>query len=143
MVIYLDFDGTVVEHAYPEIGRVNFGCMEVIKKLQTAGHQIILNTYRVECNNYSLREAIDFFEDSYRYFKNIDNLDSIKITEHTFEKFNPPTWNVKYAIENNKPIYIDDIAHNIPLKKSVMVNGFMVDWDCIEKELIEYNLIKN
>jgi hypothetical protein len=29
MVIYLDFDGTVVEFSYPKIGRCNFGCIEV------------------------------------------------------------------------------------------------------------------
>ena len=42
--IYLDFDGTCVEHRYPEIGKYNFGAIEVIEKLQQAGHNIILNT---------------------------------------------------------------------------------------------------
>lgn len=46
--IYLDFDGTVVEHDYPIIGRPNYGCIEVIKKLQDAGHDIIINTYRAD-----------------------------------------------------------------------------------------------
>ena len=57
MNIYLDFDGTVVEHDYPEIGKLNPGALEVIKKLQDAGHTIILNTMRVEFNDGTLEEA--------------------------------------------------------------------------------------
>ncbi|MEN9968378.1 MAG: hypothetical protein RIR94_552, partial [Bacteroidota bacterium] len=44
MTIYLDFDGTVVEHAYPQIGAPNPHALRVIGKLQAAGHQFILNT---------------------------------------------------------------------------------------------------
>ena len=31
MIIYLDFDGTVVEHAYPENGELNPGSFETIQ----------------------------------------------------------------------------------------------------------------
>ena len=51
MQIFLDFDGTVVEHYYPLIGAYNPGCKEVISKLQQAGHEVILNTYRVEIDD--------------------------------------------------------------------------------------------
>ena len=47
MNIFLDFDGTVVEHKYPAIGKYNQGAFDVVKKLIDAGHNIILNTYRV------------------------------------------------------------------------------------------------
>jgi len=57
MKIYLDFDGTVVEHEYPEIGKYNKGAFKVIKKLQDAGHEIILNTYRADCNDGTLEAA--------------------------------------------------------------------------------------
>ena len=56
MTIQLDFDGTVVEHLYPEIGRENFGCMPIIKKLQDAGHTIVLNTYRADLNKEKLKK---------------------------------------------------------------------------------------
>ena len=52
--IELDFDGTVVEHAYPEIGLPNPGAIEVILKLQKKGHKIILNTLRANFKNGSL-----------------------------------------------------------------------------------------
>ena len=33
MIIYLDFDGTVVEHAYPQIGANNPDALKVIRRL--------------------------------------------------------------------------------------------------------------
>ena len=50
MQIFLVFDGKVVEH-YPLIGAYNPCCKEVISKLQQAGHDEILNTYRVEIDD--------------------------------------------------------------------------------------------
>lgn len=58
MQILLDFNGTVVEHYYPLIGDYNPGAKEVIARLQLAGHEIILNTYRVEMEDDSLKEAL-------------------------------------------------------------------------------------
>ena len=58
MQIVLDFDGTVVEHYYPLIGAYNPSCKEVISKLQHAGHEVILNSYRVEIEDESLKQAL-------------------------------------------------------------------------------------
>jgi predicted mannosyl-3-phosphoglycerate phosphatase (HAD superfamily) len=60
MQIFLDFDGTVVEHYYPLIDSYNSGAKEVISKLQCSGHDIIVNTYRVEIEDNSLQEAISY-----------------------------------------------------------------------------------
>ncbi len=46
MKIAVDFDGTIVEHAYPAIGREMRGAFQALKKLQEQGHQLILWTYR-------------------------------------------------------------------------------------------------
>ena len=46
MLIAVDFDGTVVEHAYPDIGEELPHAVEVLKELVEAGHQIILWTCR-------------------------------------------------------------------------------------------------
>ena len=62
MVIYLDFDGTVVEHQYPIIGQPNPNCFEVLDKLIKAGHKIILNTMRVEFQDGTLEEAISYVQ---------------------------------------------------------------------------------
>jgi hypothetical protein len=57
MIIAVDFDGTIVEHEYPRIGKEIPFALETIKLLQKDGHQIILWTFR--CGK-ELEEAVDF-----------------------------------------------------------------------------------
>ena len=42
MIIAVDFDGTIVEHRYPEIGREIPFAVETLKKLIEDRHQLIL-----------------------------------------------------------------------------------------------------
>lgn len=46
MTIAIDFDGTIVEHAYPEIGKPIPFAIETLKQLIKDGHQLILWTVR-------------------------------------------------------------------------------------------------
>lgn len=59
LIIAIDFDGTVVEDAYPKIGKPMIFAFETLKKLQEEGHRLILWTYR--CGN-KLDEAVAFCE---------------------------------------------------------------------------------
>lgn len=59
MIIAVDFDGTIVQHKYPEIGAEVPFAIETILALQKEGHQIILWTYRT---GDLLFEAVDFCE---------------------------------------------------------------------------------
>lgn len=143
MKIMLDFDGTCVEHQYPKIGRCNFGCIEVIKKLQDSGHEIVLNTMRVEFNDDSMKDALKWFENSWMCIKNrkeIDNFVLAPITLHTQNKNHPNKWDLDEAIKT-QTLYIDDIATGIPLKPCCMIPGDMVDWDVVEEQLIEKGII--
>lgn len=125
MIIYLDFDGTVVEHQYPILGRYNDGCFEVIQKLQQAGHEIILNTYRVNCDDGTLEIALDFLNNNPEY--TIE-----KITKYTPTKVNPGRWNSDIFKEEDY-LFIDDICKGTPLKKTVNIRGGkMVDWQAID-----------
>lgn len=143
LTIYLDFDGTVVEHEYPEIGRCNFGSFEVIKKLQDAGHRIILNTYRADLKNGSLEKAIKVINEQYwMLLKEFDNTFELKpITEWTTEKIHPPKFDWE-QIKASKELFIDDIAQDMPLKKACMVQGDMVDWDELDKQFLANGLYK-
>jgi len=125
MRIYLDFDGTVVEHTYPKMGRCNFGCMEVIKKLQDAGHEIILNTYRADCADGTLEQAIDYLKSAYRVTKpRNDDFDLLPF-EHTKAKIHAPEWDIDRAMIEDI-LFIDDQSRGTPLKDAVMSNGKMV-----------------
>lgn len=57
LTLAIDFDGTIVEDAYPKIGKPNAFAFETLKKLQQNGHRLILWTYR---HGKSLDEAVAF-----------------------------------------------------------------------------------
>lgn len=57
MIIAVDFDGTVVEHEYPRIGKVKLFAFETLKELQKQNHRLILWTYR---SGKELDEAVEF-----------------------------------------------------------------------------------
>ncbi|GCD78151.1 hypothetical protein JCM31826_16330 [Thermaurantimonas aggregans] len=56
-IIAIDFDGTIVEDKYPEIGKPLIFAFETLKKLQADGHRLILWTYRTGSR---LEEAVEF-----------------------------------------------------------------------------------
>ncbi len=45
-IIGVDFDGTVVEHKYPQIGKEMLFAFATLKALQQKGHKLILWTIR-------------------------------------------------------------------------------------------------
>ena len=57
MVIAIDFDGTIVEHKYPAIGREIPFAIETLRKLQADRHKLILWTVR---EGKLLEEALAF-----------------------------------------------------------------------------------
>lgn len=57
MIIAVDFDGTIVEHQYPAIGREKPFAIETLKKLAQEQHRLILWTVR---KGKLLQEAVDF-----------------------------------------------------------------------------------
>lgn len=59
LTIAVDFDGTIVENKFPEIGKPLLFAFESLKKLQEEGHRLILWTYR---HGTRLDEAVEFCE---------------------------------------------------------------------------------
>ena len=57
MIIAVDFDGTIVEHRYPSIGKERPFAIETLKKLNRDGHRLILWTVR---EGRLLDEAVAF-----------------------------------------------------------------------------------
>lgn len=57
MIIAVDFDGTIVEHRYPEIGKEKPFAISTLKKLQAERHKLILWTVR---EGRLLNEAVEF-----------------------------------------------------------------------------------
>ena len=59
MIIAVDFDGTIVEHKYPAIGKEIPFAFETLRKLQTEHHKLILWSVR---EGKLLDEAVTFCE---------------------------------------------------------------------------------
>lgn len=57
MIIAVDFDGTIVEERYPNIGNEITDAFDVLKRFQNEGHRLLLWTYR---NDSKLAEAVAF-----------------------------------------------------------------------------------
>lgn len=57
MVIAVDFDGTIVEHRYPEIGKEIPMAISALKRLQAEGHILVLWSVR---EGSRLEEAVEF-----------------------------------------------------------------------------------
>jgi len=127
MTIYLDFDGTVVEHHYPALGAPNPHALRVIAKLQAIGHQVILNTYRADLNDGSLEESMAYLNAS-------GEIEAI--TELLEAKVNPPRFDLDEALRLDE-LYIDDISEGTPMRANkVLEYGLMVDWVELERLLI-------
>ena len=60
MIIAVDFDGTVVKHAYPEVGADVPGAVDALYTLVNAGCKLILWTMR---SGQYLDDAVKWFED--------------------------------------------------------------------------------
>ncbi|MBN1108813.1 MAG: hypothetical protein JXR66_11145 [Bacteroidales bacterium] len=55
--IAIDFDGTIVEHEYPDIGREKLFAFRTLKELEKRGARLILWTFRA---GKELEEAVEF-----------------------------------------------------------------------------------
>ena len=65
MTIAVDFDGTIVENKYPQIGELQSGAQVTLQRLHREGHKIIIWTCRsgerlVEAVNFLLWHGIPF-----------------------------------------------------------------------------------
>ena len=67
MIIAIDFDGTIVTHEYPKIGKEIPFAIDTLKKIQSEGeHQLILWTVREgdllnEAVEYCLSRGVEFY----------------------------------------------------------------------------------
>jgi hypothetical protein len=141
MVIAVDFDGTCVTHAFPNVGK-EIGAPKVLKKLVEKGHQLILWTMRsdrAELGETSTEDIKDekglFLTDAINWFKSHD-IPLYGIQTHPTQHH----WTTSPKCYSQ--LLIDDTALGCPLKfSSEISNRHYVDWDHVEDYLIQLNLI--
>ncbi len=85
-VIAIDFDGTIVEHKYPAIGKEMLFAFATIKELQKKGHKLILWTIRT---GDMLEEAVEFCrKNGVEFYAVNKNYPEEELTQTTSRKLN-------------------------------------------------------
>lgn len=123
MIIAVDFDGTIVEHRYPEIGRDIPFAIETLKKLQEEKHTLILWTVREgklleEAVNYCKERGLQFYavNSNYPEEKNSHNHFSRKLKADLFiddrNLGGLPDWGTIYRMIKEKLTYEDVFCDN-------------------------------
>lgn len=112
MIIAVDFDGTIVTHEYPFIGKPAPDAIEAMKSLIAMGHQLILFTMR---SGAHLKEAVYYCKEHGVEFWGVN------------ENPDQHTWSESRKVYAQK--YIDDAAIGAPLifDLSVAERPF-IDW---------------
>lgn len=129
VTIGLDFDGTVVTHEFPKIGKEVPHCLETLKKITDDGGKIILITMR---SGRKLAEAVAY------------------LSYHEIPLYGVNS-NPRQAYYSKSPkiyanIYIDDAALGCPLTFSDLSDKAYVNWLQVQKHLFPKqgeNLLKN
>ena len=70
MIIAVDFDGTIVTHKYPAIGKEVPYAIKALKLFQERGHKIILWTYR---SGEEVEQAVHFCKERGLIFHAVNN----------------------------------------------------------------------
>ena len=125
MKIAIDFDGTLVEHMFPEIGLEVPLAFHYMKEFQKAGAKLILWTMRSDFQEVGpvLSQALKFCQDRGIMFKGIN------------EGINDREWTTSPKAHAN--IYIDDAAFGCPLIPARESGRPMVDWSVVGPAVLE------
>lgn len=82
-ILAIDFDGTIVEDAYPKIGKPRLFAFETLLKLQEKGHRLILWTYR---SGRKLQESVDFCKENGIEFYAVNKSYPEEVLNHTISR---------------------------------------------------------
>ena len=93
-ILAVDFDGTMVEDKYPQVGKPMLFAVETLHKLHNEGYQIVLWTYR---SGKALEDAIEFCKKNKIELSGINN-------SYMNEEFDEKTQSRKI----NADYFIDD-----------------------------------
>jgi hypothetical protein len=141
MTFNIDFDGTVVSHDFPHVGK-DIGAVPVLKKLTDAGHQLILFTMRADRSEKKatgdptiMDVTGNFLTDAVNWFKEND------IPLYGIQ-FNPTQQNWTTSPKSYAEVMIDDSALGCPLKLDLTISPRpFVDWIKVEEILIEKGIL--
>jgi hypothetical protein len=114
LTIAVDFDGTIVDHAYPNLGQPNLGAIEAMLEWQEKGAKLILWTMR---SGDELMEALKYTANHGIEFYGVNG--------------NPDQWVWTKSPKALADIYVDDAAFGAPLIHPEGFNRPCIDWSVV------------
>jgi len=123
LVVGVDFDGTVVTHCYPEIGK-DIGAVPVLKRIVNAGHKIVIFTMR---SGKELQDVINWYKER--------EIPVYGVNENPTQK----SWTSSPKAYCH--IYIDDASLGAPVKMSHISDKVYIDYELAEHMLEDMEII--
>lgn len=127
MIIAVDFDGTLCDHRFPDIGMENPGAFEALKRFQEAGAKLILWTMRDDeraGTRKVLSEAVAFCKERGVEFWGVNE--------------NPEQRGWTGSPKQYAHVYIDDAAFGCPLRECPRSGSRpWVDWSVVTPEILK------
>ena len=123
MIICVDFDGTIVDHNFPDIGKPVPNAIKWLKRLNQYGAKLILYTMRSDSSLFktALSDARKYLQEA--------GVELYAVNENPTQG----DWTTSPKVYGN--VYVDDSAIGCPL---IHPKGFTrpcVDWDEVGPEL--------
>ena len=119
LIIGVDFDGTIVEHQYPEIGPPVDGAIECLKECVDRGARLVLWTMR---SGEGLDQAVAWLKEQGVTLWGVNA--------------NPET-NWTTSPKAYCHVYVDDAALGCPLQPSKTTKRPCADWEAISSQLLK------
>jgi len=127
--IAVDFDGTIVEHAYPAIGKELLFAFQTLREFQKRNYRLVLWTYRTgkelqEAVDYCRQNGIEFYAVNKNYPEEVlDDTVSRKIDADIFIDDKNlggfPGWSEVWQMLNPDQLDFDKIPKHIIEKRSL------------------------
>jgi len=125
--IAIDFDGTIVEHKYPDLGREAPGAFRWLKEFKEANAFLMLWTMRSDCPDYgrdgpALTQAIELCRKNGVTF-DLANHDPVT------------TWTTSPKLDAH--LFIDDRAFGCPVWVPAGFRRPVVDWNVVGPAVLD------
>lgn len=134
MIIAVDFDGTIVTHAYPRIGKPVPFAIETLLKIQQEGHRLILWTVRegdllAEAVEYCRARGLEFYAVNANYpEEQVHTCSSRKISADLYIDDRSlggiPDWGVIWQMISSGQCFVPPVIAVVPPKKSFLQRLF-------------------
>ena len=133
MIIAVDFDGTIVDHRYPRIGKEKPFAITTLKRLQQEGHYLILWTVR---ESDLLDEAVEYCRSKGLEFHAVNSNIGEDSTSHNHRKISAdlfiddrnlgglPDWGEIYRMITERLTWENLADHSRTEKKSILQKIF-------------------